>query len=72
MHWCGWFPGGYSSLGYVRTMPLEEALALYFRILKSDRLMGIYKWLIPSTRQDHVDRGTRRVALGLVPRFAQT
>ena len=35
-HWCGLFPGGYSSLGRVHRMPISEALNFYLRILRAE------------------------------------
>jgi hypothetical protein len=37
-YWCGWWPGGYSILGRVSEMSLQEAVRFYFRVLALEAL----------------------------------
>lgn len=39
MHYCGYFPGGYSSVGKVGVRSLEDSIKFYFRILRSEMLL---------------------------------
>ena len=36
-HWCGLFQEGWSSLGSIRTMTLEQAVKFYFKVLSYER-----------------------------------
>lgn len=40
MAYCGWFEGGYSSLGLVQRTSLVEAVKLYLKVLRAD-LMAV-------------------------------
>lgn len=35
-HWCGLFEGGYSSIGRIGAMTLQQAIRFYFRVLRAD------------------------------------